>query len=89
MYMYMYTFFLTSADNASEVEKQRRKPGGQSITIKKPTAIEKYNKEMGGIDIEDQLITMHIQLCTKDTLLVQEGGLQHYHASAPQWLYSR
>ena len=52
-------YFLTSADSASEVEKQRRKPGGQSVTIKKPTAIERYNKEMGGIDVEDQLITTY------------------------------
>lgn len=53
-------YFLSTADGASEVEKQRRKrQTGAVVTVRKPSAIDKYNQEMCGIDKGDQLLTAY------------------------------
>lgn len=52
-------YFLSTVDSATTVEKERRKAGCESEKYKKPAAIERYNLDMGGIDLVDQLISYH------------------------------
>lgn len=49
-------YFVTTTDTANFVEKERTTRGGGKTKIKKPSCIEKYNKLMGGVDVQDQLM---------------------------------
>ena len=47
-----YVYFTLSWDGASTVTKTRTMRGNVQIQIEKPTAIQHYNHEMGGVDVD-------------------------------------
>lgn len=49
-------YVITTADSAGETEKTRILKDQQEVSYKKPTAIEIYNTDMGGVDLTDQLL---------------------------------
>ena len=50
-------YLLTTADDAGEVEVERVLRGNKRMIFKKPTAVQQYNSEMGGVDLTDQYLS--------------------------------
>ena len=47
-------YVVSTVDKASIVEKEKFVKGGEKLVVKKPAHIDLYNKNMGGVDIQDQ-----------------------------------
>ena len=49
-------YVLSSVDQAAFCDKERVQKGGNRVVIKKPSMIDLYNQNMGGVDVQDQMI---------------------------------
>ena len=50
---------MSTCDNASLVQKERISKGNVRTNVLKPSIVENYNQEMGGIDLTDQVIRQY------------------------------
>ena len=67
-------YVLSTIDAADEVVKERILPGNVRVNINKPTAIDRYNQEMGGVDLADQYVS-HYDITRKTHAWFKKVGL--------------